>query len=137
MISVVLCYILCSVLYSVSCVIFCVLCYILCFVLNSVYAVCCHLVLLAVLLCLLQLLLQTLEEGVSALLTQGMVHTGVVTQHVEQGRGHLQPVGHGTGLATLTHQGEPIPIHTLAQYCYNLHHSLDKLPPVTLYGTLY
>ena len=109
-----------------------------CSVLYSVlYSVCSHLVLLAVLLCLLQLLLQTLEEGVSALLAQGMVHTGVVTQHVEQGRGHLQPVGHGTGLATLTHQGEPVPIHTLTQYCYNLHHSLDKLPPVTLYGTLY
>ena len=46
--------------------------------------VCPHLVLLAVLLGLLELLLQALQQGVSALLTQRMVNTGVVTQHVKQ-----------------------------------------------------
>ena len=57
---------------------------------------CClsHLVLLAVLLRLLQLLLQALQQGVGALLTQRMVHTRVVTQHVEQLGGFLSIFSH-------------------------------------------
>ena len=48
-----------------------------------------HLVLMIVLLCLLQELLQPQQQGVSALLTQRVIHTGVVTQHVKQVRGIL------------------------------------------------
>lgn len=48
-----------------------------------------HLVLLTVLLCLLQELLQPQQQGVSALLAQRVIHTGVVTQHVKQVRGIL------------------------------------------------
>ena len=48
-----------------------------------------HLVLLAVLLGLLEQLLQAQQQGVSALLAQGVIHTGIVTQHVEQFGGIL------------------------------------------------
>ena len=73
------------------------------------------LVLVTVLLRLVQLLLQAVEHGVGALLTERMVHTAVVTQHVEERSRDPESLGHGAGLATLSHQSEPITVPCYAQ----------------------